>query len=105
MKSIREWMIEKGIESVMEDDMSRSLYVRSKEGSLEVDSTLRSKVNEFVDRLRRMSQYRDLSDMELANKLHDAVDAVIADTPGSRISAGKAFDKIYGDEEPIAKEV
>ena len=104
MKSIREWMVEKGMTSIMEDDMNRSLYVRSKEGSLEVDSILRSKVNEFVDRLKKMSQYHDLSDMELANKLHDAVDAVIADVSGSRVSAGKAFDKIYGQDDPIAKE-
>lgn len=102
MKSIKEWMKEKGMGSLVEDDMSRSMYVRSKEGSLEVDPVLRSRLSQFVDRIKQMEKYKDLSDLDLAGKIHDAVDAVVADVSGSKISAGSTFDKMHDD--PIAKE-
>lgn len=101
MKSIREWMVEKGI---VEDNISKSIYVRSKDGSLEVDSMLRSRMSQFIDRIKQVEKYKDMPKEELANKIHDAVDAVIADVSGTRISASRAFDNLHASDDQIARE-
>lgn len=103
MKSIREWMVEKGM--ISEDDMTRSMYIKGKGGTLEVDPALKSIAKRFVERVRQMGDYRDKPDSEVAEKIHDAIDAVISGVSGTNVSAGSAFDHMNKNNEKVVPEV
>jgi hypothetical protein len=103
MKTIKEWMKEKGIKSVMEDSMTKSIYNKTHGGTLEVDPALRMRVDQFINRIRQMKDYSEMGHDDLAIKIHDAVDAVLAGVSGTNVSSSRAFDKLYSDD-PIAKE-
>jgi len=94
MKSIREWMQERGMTSEEFDKNAFTRYFGS--STLEVDQRLRRELRPKVERIMDMEKYRSVPREELLGRLNSVVAQVLAEVGGrtfsSRSMAGKLSD-------------
>ena len=124
MKSIREWMFEKGM--ISEDDLSTAAVRRSLDGgAMKTDSYLVRRLRPVIQLIRNKvdpdtgKKYGDIEPAEFAKEIEAAVLAVIAGrtsggnlsvsgTVGKINSMGDTMDgqgdmKVPGSDDPIAR--
>lgn len=109
MKSIREWMKDKGIVSEDMNKMAFSRFMREpgESGStMDINSTIKSKLNPKIDQIMAMDEFKDEDPETLLRQIIAVVSARIAGMSGSTLSASRVVDKMNrGVDEPIAQEV
>jgi len=110
MKSIREWMKEKGIVS---EDMNKMAFSRFMRGpgdagtTMSLDTELKSKLNPVIDRIMNDEDFADEDPENLLRQIMAVVSARLAGMTGSSLSTSRVVDKMNKlgqNDEPIAQE-
>jgi hypothetical protein len=111
MKSIREWMKERGIVSEDMNKMAFSRFMRDPGDAgttMELDTSLKSKLNPVIDRIMKMEEFADEDPETLLRQIMAVVSARLAGMSGSTLSTSRVVDKMNrlgNNDEPIAREV
>lgn len=111
MKSIREWMKEKGVVSEDMNKLAFSRFMRDPgEGgaTMDINSSLKSKLNPKIDQIMAMDEFKDEDPETLLRQIIAVVSARIAGMSGSTLSTSRVVDKMNKmdrNDEPIAQEV
>jgi hypothetical protein len=111
MKSIREWMKDKGVVSEDMNKLAFSRFMREPGDAgttMELDTSLKSKLNPVIDRIMNMDDFREEDPEKLLRQIMAVVSARLAGMSGSTLSTSRVVDKMNKmdrNDEPIAQEV
>ncbi|NBT58143.1 hypothetical protein EBT16_05100 [bacterium] len=111
MKSIREWMKEKGMVSEDINKLAFSNFMREPGdtgSTVELNSDLKLKLNRVVDQIAKMDEFKEEDPETLLRQIIAVVAARLAGMSGSTLSTSRAVDKMNRlghNDEPIAQEV
>jgi hypothetical protein len=111
MKSIKEWMKDKGIVC---EDMNKLAFSRFMRGpgdagtTMSIDTELKSKLNSVIGNIMKDEDFADEDPENLLRQIMAVVAAKLAGMTGSSISTSRVVDKMNKlghNDEPIAQEV
>jgi len=111
MKSIREWMTEKGMVSEDMNKLAFSRFMREPGDAgttMDINTSLKSKLNPKIDEIMKMDDFKDEDPETLLRQIMAVVSARIAGMSGSTLSTSRVVDKMNklgNNDEPIAQEV
>lgn len=111
MKSIREWMKEKGIVNEDMNKLAFSNFMREPGdtgSTVEINSDLKLKLNRVIDQITKMDDFKEEDPETLFRQIMAVVAARLAGMSGSTLSTSRAIDKMNKlghNDEPIAQEV
>jgi hypothetical protein len=98
MKSIKEWMREKGMINE-EGDINASNFARFMGGqSFDVDAHLKTLLRQKVESILQMDEFKDKSKSEMLKAFTAAIGAIEAEMSGSTASASKMVGRL-GDSQ------
>jgi hypothetical protein len=102
MKSIKEWMKEKGL---VNEDLDKSNFARFMGStSMDIDSQIKVKLRSKIEEIMELDDFKDLPKDELFKKIVATVSAVVADMSGSKASISGLTSRLNADD-PVAQEV
>ena len=101
MKSIREWMKEKGM---VREDLDPSLTVRMTGSQLETENDIRAILKQAYEKIKRLDKYKEMPKEQLLDEMQDALMLLVAEIKGNRSSTMGAVRKINQSDDPIARE-
>lgn len=102
MKSIKEWMKEKGM---VNEDLDKSNFARFMGGtSMDIDSQIKVKLRSKIEEIMEMDDFKDLPKDELFKKIVATVSAIVADMSGTKASVSGLTSRLNTDD-PVAQEV
>lgn len=96
MKSVREWMAERGI---VKEDFDKTAMVRYfGSTNVEVDQGLKRELRPKIERIIDMDEYRSLPREDVLEKIKIVISQIVAEMGGSTVSSRSMADRM-GDEE------
>lgn len=101
MKSIKDWMSEKGVVGEDFDKGSMSRYFGST--TIDVDQNLRRELKPKIDRIMDMEEYRSIPKNDLLNKLKVVISQIVADLGGTKFTSRSVADKLSDGENVVNK--
>lgn len=101
MRSIKEWMFEKGLLGEDFDKNSMSRYFGST--TIEVDQGLRRELKPKIERIMDMDEYKAMPKDEMLKKIKVVVSQAVADLGGSRLTSRGLADRLGDDENSVNK--
>lgn len=100
MKSIKEWMFEKGLLGEEFDKSAMSRYLGS--DSVSVDQELRRELKNKVERIMNViDEYKSVSKEEMLSKLKVAISQVVSGASGNRLTSRGLADKLSDEENKV----
>lgn len=111
MKSIKDWMKEKGIFSEDMNKLAFSRFMRDPGDAgttMSLDTDLKSKLNPVIDRIMKDEDFAEEDPENLLRQIMAVVSARLAGMSGSTLSTSRVVDKMNklgNNDEPIAREV
>lgn len=103
MKSIKEWMKEKGL---VNEDLDKSNFARFMGStSMDVDTKIKTKIRGKIEEIMEMEDFAEMPKDELLKKIITVVSALVADMGGTKASISGLTSRLNADEaDPIAQE-
>lgn len=101
MKSIKQWMYERGMISEDVDAVALSRYHGA--GQVEIDQTLRRELRPKVERIMDMDEYKSMSRDELLTKIKTVVSQLVAGVGGRMLGTRGLADKLSDEEGSVDK--
>lgn len=106
MKSIREWMKEKGIVSEAEDSLNPNYFAKIMGGqTFKVDTDLRAKFRSKVNDILNDEEFKGKSKLENLREFMAVISALISDMEGTTGSVRKLAGAMNDPSDQIAQEV
>ena len=101
MKSIKDWISERGVMGEEFDKNSMSRYFGST--TVDVDQNLRRELKPKIDRIMDMEEYRSIPKNDLLNKLKVVISQIVAELGGTRFTSRGVADRLSDEDNVVNK--
>lgn len=99
MRSIKEWMSERGLLGEDFGKNAMSKYLNS--SSVSVDQELRRELKNKVERIMNMDEYKSVSKEDMLNKLKVVTSQVVSGASGNRLTSRGLADRLSDEENKV----